>query len=82
MANSDKVRSAFPLIRMLKAASDTTFQVENGANFFVTLNGSRIFETDRLVDATVMVSSLNTAIQPVINNFISVYENRIGTLIA
>lgn len=82
MANSDKVKSAFPLIRMIKAASSLSFEVEEAANIYVTFDGKRIIETDRLIDATVMVSSLNTAIQPVISNFINVYEQRIGNLIA
>lgn len=82
MANSDKVQSAFPLIRMLRAASNLTFEVINQGGFFIGMNGMRLIETDRLVDATATVSSMNTAIQPVIQNFINVYENRIGTLIA
>ena len=82
MANSDKVQSAFPLIRMLRAASSLTFEVEQNNGFFVAIRGNRVIETDRLIDATVMVSSLNTAIQPVLANFVSVYEQRIGNLIA
>ena len=81
-SNSEKVKSAFPLIKMLRAASSLVFDVEQQAGFFVTINGHRLFETDRLPDATVMVSSLNTAIMPVVNNFISAYEQRIGNIIA
>lgn len=82
MANSDKVHSAFPLIRMLRAASGLSFEVINAGGFYVGINGFKIFETDKLVDATATVSSLNTVIQPVLSTFVSVYEARIGTLIA
>lgn len=82
MANSDKVRSAFPLIRMLKAASSLTFQVDNSSDLFVTINGIKLFEVDRMPDAVAMVNSLNLVVTPVIEQFIDTYEKRIGTLIA
>jgi len=82
MANSDKVRSAFPLIRMLKAASALTFSVDNTSDLYVAVNGIKLFEVDRIPDAIAMVNSLNMVVKPVIDQFIDTYEKRIGTIIA
>lgn len=82
MANSDKVRSAFPLIRMLKAASSLTFAVDNSSDLFITINGIKLFELDRMPDAVAMANSLNAVVKPVIEQLVDVYEKRIGTIIA
>ena len=82
MANSDKVRQAAPLAKMSKRFEDILFTLETQNGFFLSIDGHRVSEFQTLSDGTIMVSSLNTAIQPIVNSFISTYESRIGNIIA
>lgn len=82
MANSDKVQQAIPLMRMIKRLDDVVFSLDSQSGFFLSIGGNRIMEFQNNSDGTIMVSSLNTAIQPIVDNVRNKYENKIGNIIA
>lgn len=82
MANSDKIQQATPLAKMVKRMDDVTFSLVSQNGFFLEIGGTRIMEFQNSSDGTAMVSSLNTVIAPIISNIRSVYESRIGTILA
>lgn len=83
MANSDKVLSAVPLVRMLKSSDNFNFSVVNpGARFFVEFRGVNLIECEDVNQATTVVNQLNSACSVIITNLKSSVETKIGTLIA
>ena len=83
MANSDKVISAVPIVRMLKSSDNFAFSVINpGSRFFVEFRGQNVIECEDVVQATLVVTQLNSACSVIVASLKSSQEAKVGTLIA
>lgn len=82
MAKADKVLKAVPIAKMIKKLDGVQFVVLEENGIFATMAGQRVIEFDKIGEANKMVSDLNSAMQSVINKYITDYEAKIEALLA
>ena len=79
MPPKDKVLQGLPLAKMIVRAEPYVFNTQAGNGFFII--PPLILEFDTLPDATKYKNLLNTAITPVINQFITEYQQKIQDIL-